>query len=64
MQNWFGISDHALNWLSSYLTSRSQQIRLENVLSPEAQLSFGVHQGSVLGPLLFTLYTTPLSTVI
>ena len=61
LQNWFGISGHALNWLSSYLTGRSQQIKLEDVLSPEAQLPFGVPQGSVLGPLLCTLYTTPLS---
>ena len=51
LQNWFGISGHALNWLSSYLTGRSQYIKLEDVPFPEAQLPFGVPQGSVLGPL-------------
>ena len=64
LQNLFGMSGHALNRLPSYSTGRSQKIKLKNVLSPEAQLPFGVTQGSVLGPLLFTLYTTPLSTVV
>lgn len=49
---------------SSYLADRSQQIKLDDVLSPSVTLPFGVPQGSVLGPILFTLYTTPLSTVI
>ena len=64
LQNWFGISGLALSWLSSYLSNRSQQIKLDGILSPRSKLPFGVPQGSVLGPVLFTLYTTPLSTVI
>ena len=48
----------------SYLTGRSQRIKLGNCLSSRSDLSFGVPQGSVLGPLLFTLYTTPLSSLI
>ena len=64
LQNWFGISQLALNWFSSYLSNRTQQIKLDRLLSPESDLLFGVPQGSVLGPVLFTLYTTPLSTVI
>ena len=64
LENWFGISGSALDWLSSYLADRSQQIKLDDTLSPKVRLPFGVPQGSVLGPILFTLYTTPLSTVI
>ena len=61
--NWFGVSGKALDWFKSYLTGRSQKIKLGNCLSPRSDLSFGVHQGLVLGPLLFTLYTTPLSSL-
>ena len=62
--DWFGVSGKALDWLKSYLTGRSQRIKLGNCLSSRSDLSFGVPQGSVLGPLIFTLYTTPLSSLI
>ena len=62
--NWFGVSGKALDWFESYLTGRSQRIKLGNCLSCRSDLSFGVPQGSVLGPLLFTLYTTPLSSLV
>jgi hypothetical protein len=64
LENWFGISGLALHWLSSYLTDRSQRVKLDDCLSPNVSIPFGVPQGSVLGPLLFSLYTTPLSNVI
>ena len=64
LRNWFGVSGMALDWFKSYLTGRSQRIKLGNCLSSRSDLSFGVTQGSVLGPLLFTLYTTPLSSLI
>ena len=51
--NWFGVSGKALDWFKSYLTGRSQRIKLDNCLSSRADLSFGVSQGSVFGPLLF-----------
>ena len=62
--NWFGVSGKAMDWFKSYLTGRSQRIKLGNCLSSRSDLSFGVPQGSVLGPLLFTLYTTPLGSLV
>jgi hypothetical protein len=64
LHTWFRISGPALDWFSSYLSDRSQQIKLGDTLSPSVLIPFGVPQGSVLGPVLFTLYTTPLSAVI
>ena len=64
--NWFGVSGKALDCFKSYLTGRSQRIKLGNCMSSRSDLSFGFPQGSVLGPLLFTLYTytTPLSSLV
>ena len=62
--DWFGVTGKALNWFESYLTGRYQRIKIGDCLSSKADLKLSVPQGSVLGPLLFTLYTTPLSSMI
>ena len=59
----FGISGSALDWFTSYLLDRSQRILVDGLYSSPACLKYGVPQGSVLGPVLFTLYTQPLSVV-
>ena len=64
LQNWFGLSGLSLDWFTSYLSSRSQAVSINDSISAFSTLSCGVPQGSVLGPLLFTLYTTPLDSVI
>ena len=65
LDDWFGVTGKALNWFKSYSTGRCQRIKLGDCLSSKADLKFGVSQGSsVLGPLLFMLYTTPLSSMI
>src|SRR6188768_860423 len=53
-----------LDLSASYLTDRSQYITVGEHRSSPAPLSTGVPQGSVLGPLLFTLYTTPISQIL
>ena len=64
LSSWYGISGIALKWFSSYLLDRQQKVKVKNTLSRPMETSFGVPQGSVLGPILFSLYTAPLSSVI
>ncbi|KAJ8399450.1 hypothetical protein AAFF_G00411620 [Aldrovandia affinis] len=52
-----GISGSALTWFESYLADRSYQVAWRGSLSSPHTLSTGVPQGSVLGPVLFSLYT-------
>lgn len=60
----FGISDTVLQWITSYLSSRSQFVMLSGFKSPITPLMSGVPQGSVLGPLLFAIYTSPVSNLV
>jgi len=53
----FGVTDVALQWITSFLTERTQQIDYNRKLSSIQALLFGVPQGSVLGPLFYVLYT-------
>ena len=59
----FGCSGTVLEWFISYLSCRTQSVFVGHESTPSV-LKCGVPQISVLGPLLFTLYTHPLSTVI
>ena len=53
----FGIRGAALEWFPSYSTGRSQQVSVHNVMVTSVFLDYGEPQGSVLGPVLFLLYT-------
>lgn len=51
-----GIRGNVLNLLKSYLTDRVQYVKIDNYISSANSVKYGVPQGTVLGPILFTLY--------
>ena len=60
----FGVSGSALAWIRSYLTDRSQSVLVSGSYSDPAHLKYGVPQGSVLGPGLFSDYSSPVAALI
>jgi len=58
LSSWFGFNGTVISWLASYLSSRSFVVTINSTSSAQFPLRQGVPQGSVLGPLLFILYTT------
>ena len=64
LKSWFGFTETVMFWIHSYLSSRSFSVDINCIKSPPSQILYDVPQFSVLGPLLFILYTTPLSTII
>ena len=60
----FGIRGNVLKWFCSYVSQRFQSVIINGSTSNPCPLLYGVPQGSVLGPVLFTLYSQSLSDVI
>ena len=60
----YAITGDAKKWFRSYLTNRQQLVVIGNDQSEPNDLEYGVPQGSVLGPTLFSMYTKPLADVI
>ena len=59
----FGLSDRVLEWFRSYLEQRSQRVSVHGILSDVQFLLSDLPQGTVLGPLVFTMYTRPLGII-
>ena len=64
LQDWFGVDGSTLKWFSSYLTEHYQSVKIGYTFSDLQKLQFVFPQGSVLGPLLISLYSSPHRTPI
>ena len=53
----YGADELALSWFKSFLTGRTQRVRIGSALSKPLTLTSGVPQGGILSPIVFTLYT-------
>ena len=60
----YGMTDTVLKWFRSYFTNRSQVVIVNGEESHVHVPTVGVPQGSVIGPLSFTMYTSPLEDII
>ena len=59
-----GVSGKELEWFTSYLSGRSQQVAVNGGLSSSFPLKQGVPQGRCLGPVLFTIYTSKMFEIV
>ena len=64
LKHTFGLSGFVISWIQSYLFSRSSFVKIDSSSSPITTILTGVPQGSVLGPLLFVLFISPIANVI
>ena len=60
LQYMFGVTDNALAWLTTYFKHRHQSVCINGVSSKPKELITGFPQGSVLGPFMYPVYTSPL----
>ena len=64
LEHAFGVKGDTLKWFQSYLSDRTQSVVINKESSDAFTLLFGVPQGTVLGPILFSVYASPLGNII
>ena len=60
----FGLDENAVEWCRSYLLGRYQSVLIDGKMSPPVAIQFGVPQGSILGPLLYIIYTNDIPDLV
>jgi hypothetical protein len=60
----YGIQDHLLSWIKSFLSNRTQSVRVGTAVSNATQVGSGVPQGACISPLLFLIYINELPQLI
>ena len=59
-----GLEHDAVAWVQSYLSGRSQSVIVDGCMSPPLDIECGVPQGSILGPLLYIIFTNDIPDLV
>ena len=59
-----GLEGMALQWFLSYMSACTRRVKIGSDVSSEVPLHHGVPQGSVLGPVIYSVYTQPLQEIV